>query len=121
MNGDVKRIADACERIAEALERAHPLSDSPLSSLSSGLETHSQKPKRRKGKEESEGKGGKEVNADWMADLHRNPTYEHIDIDIELGRAQQWCAVRNKICTRRFFINWLNKIDKPVQKQSVWD
>lgn len=47
--------------------------------------------------------------------LKANPIYSHIDIDAELARAKQWIArTGGRKLTSRFFVNWLNRIEKPL-------
>lgn len=68
-----------------------------------------------------EGKEGKEQacahlsDEDFIKNLKANPVYKHIDLDTEFGKMDAWLAVRpGRKKTQRFIINWLNKIDKPV-------
>lgn len=72
-------------------------------------------------------KAKKQVLSDdeWLDKLRNDPTYSHVDIDTEYGKAQNWCEERRRQCTRRFFINWLNRIEKPMnasglKKQEVY-
>ena len=55
--------------------------------------------------------------ADWLAQLEKNPAYVGIDIRRELGKAQAWASVRGVGVSQRRFINWLNKAaaDRPLQ------
>lgn len=49
--------------------------------------------------------------------LKANPMYSHINIDAELGKARQWIARNSgRKLTSRFFVNWLNRIEKPLGK-----
>ncbi|MCG3177356.1 MAG: hypothetical protein MOGMAGMI_02330 [Candidatus Omnitrophica bacterium] len=51
----------------------------------------------------------------WIATLKKDPTYAHVNIDQEIGKAKRWLELRpGRQFTRRFFINWINKIDKPI-------
>ncbi len=50
--------------------------------------------------------------------LKANPAYSHIDIDRELAKMDAWLLTpkgRGRKKTRQFIVNWLNKIDVPVQ------
>ncbi len=54
---------------------------------------------------------------DFIETLKANIAYKHINIDIELAKMDIWLALpRNKgrKKTDRFILNWLNKIDKPI-------
>lgn len=51
---------------------------------------------------------------DFVTELAADPTYSGIDVPREWGKAMNWCRVNNRKATRRFFVNWLNKIEKPI-------
>jgi len=72
-------------------------------------------------------KNDKNVNIDSSANaptdsvfldiLKTNPAYKMIDIDIELKKMDAWLLARpGRKKTRRFIVNWLNKVDKPIEK-----
>jgi len=43
-------------------------------------------------------------------------TYDYVDLQTEFKKMDGWLATRpGRTKTRRFIINWLNKVDKPVQ------
>jgi hypothetical protein len=69
-------------------------------------------------KEGKEGKGipyGQLSDEEFLKDLKTNPVYKHINIDTELGKMDVWLSTRSgRKKTRRFIVNWLNKIDRPV-------
>ncbi len=50
----------------------------------------------------------------YIAELSSNPTYAHIDVRREYGKAVEWYKLRRRQCTRRAFLGWLNRIDKPM-------
>jgi hypothetical protein len=53
--------------------------------------------------------------AEWLATIKANKAYSHIDIDAELDKMDAWLSTRpSRQKTRRFVVNWLNKIDKPM-------
>lgn len=54
------------------------------------------------------------IDDEWLKELEANPSYAGIDIRRELGKAQAWAGVRNAGVTRMRFINWLNKVDRPI-------
>lgn len=54
------------------------------------------------------------TDEDWLNELSRNPAYEGIDVKREHGKMVVWCRDRKKIATRRRFINWLNKCERPL-------
>ena len=51
---------------------------------------------------------------DWMKQLATNPAYSLIDVRREYSKMQTWCGVNRKMPTRRRFVAWLNRIDKPM-------
>jgi hypothetical protein len=68
-----------------------------------------------------EGKEGKEVadasvtnDEDWLKQLAINPAYSLIDVRREYSKMQTWCGVNRKMPTRRRFVAWLNRIEKPM-------
>ena len=69
-------------------------------------------------KKEKEGKDVAEVSAtsdeDWLNQLGTNPAYNLIDVRREYSKMQTWCGVNRKMPTRRRFVAWLNRIEKPM-------
>jgi len=68
-------------------------------------------PKRKKKKE-------KVVVSDeeWIKTLEDNPIYKGIEVRILHGKMLVWCENNGKKPTRRRFVNWLNREDKPLGK-----
>lgn len=56
----------------------------------------------------------KRSTEEFLAWLKTNEAYSHIDIAREFGKAMTWCEVNNRQCTERFFVNWLNRIERPL-------
>jgi uncharacterized protein YdaU (DUF1376 family) len=56
---------------------------------------------------------------DWIAALKANPAYEGVDVAKELGKMNTWCAANYKQPTRRRFVNWLNRCDKPLNNSNA--
>lgn len=59
-------------------------------------------------------------DSDFIETLKENPAYKGIDIDRELAKMDAWLltpAAKGRKKTRRFIVNWLNRIDKPVEKE----
>lgn len=55
-----------------------------------------------------------EADEAFIKTLEAMPAYQGIDIRRELGKAQAWASVNGKAITRRRFINWINKVERPV-------
>jgi hypothetical protein len=60
-------------------------------------------------------KRGEEITLD---SLKSNPMYDHINIDQEFQKARQWILLKGsgRKLTPRFFVAWLNRIEKPLQE-----
>ena len=74
---------------------------------------------KNKTRREQEEKKSHVVLADdqFIATLRANGAYQGIDIDRELGRMDAWLLTpkgRGRKKTRRFVVNWLNRIDRPM-------
>ncbi len=54
------------------------------------------------------------VDSEWIASLKSDKTYAGVDVDRELGKMHQWCKIRQLTPSRRRFINWLNRAEKPM-------
>jgi hypothetical protein len=62
-------------------------------------------------------KRGEEITLD---SLKQNPMYDHINIDNEFLKAKQWISQKGgRKLTPRFFVNWLNRIEKPLEQNGV--
>lgn len=53
-------------------------------------------------------------HAEFILALRNNPDYSHIEIDIELARAEAWAKSHGRAFNRRFVTNWLDRIEKPL-------
>lgn len=59
---------------------------------------------------------------EFLKNLKTNSAYKYIDIDNELGKMDSWLLVhKGRQKTRRFIVNWLNKIDRPIGAQAKLD
>jgi uncharacterized protein YdaU (DUF1376 family) len=56
-----------------------------------------------------------ECDADWVKTLSADTAYQGIDVNRELGRMTHWCTNNRKQATRRRFINWLNRCERPLE------
>ena len=77
--------------------------------LSSPLLTKEQKSKSR---------APRLTDEEWMERLKNAPAYSHVDFTAELSKMDMWLfdhPGRKK--TRKFILNWINKIDKPIATQ----
>lgn len=61
-----------------------------------------------------------QTDEQWLTALCSDPAYKHItDVRREHAKAKVWCQTNQRVMTRRFFVNWLNKIDRPMQAQAA--
>lgn len=51
----------------------------------------------------------------WLVSLKESPAYQGIDVIREHAKMIVWCRENKKQATRRRFIRWLNKVDKPLR------
>ena len=74
---------------------------------------------REEKKENSPSKSlGKNISDDeWLKTLEDNPTYRGLDVRAIYGKMVVWCETNGKRPTRRRFVNWLNREDKPLTPQ----
>jgi hypothetical protein len=54
-------------------------------------------------------------DADWLQSLGQLPAYAGIDVAREHGKMVAWCSANRKQPTRRRFVNWLNRAERPIQ------
>ncbi len=60
------------------------------------------------------------TDEEWLKSIKDNPAYQHIEIDRELAKMDAWLSTQpGRKKTRRFIINWLNKVEKPVSLKPV--
>lgn len=55
--------------------------------------------------------------ADWLAELKANPLFKHVDFAAEERKIAIWKmkpANVNRQITKRFWLNWLSKVDATV-------
>lgn len=82
------------------------------------------------GREWKEGNGRKEVgraavaaptsDSEWLAELQTNPAYNGISVATEFAKMRAWCSANKKQPTRRRFVNWLNRAEKPMQTTAAY-
>lgn len=83
-----------------------------------GVEEEKEKEEEKEEEQNRTPKPAHLSNEDFITTLKANKAYAHIDIDRELGKMDAWLSTNNRKKTRKFVVNWLNKIDKPLEKQN---
>lgn len=54
------------------------------------------------------------TDEEWLVSLEKEPCLAGVNIREQLAHAQFWCKNNSRQCTRRFFVNWINKADRTV-------
>ncbi len=80
------------------------------SSLSTQAEGEAEADKKGEG---SNGSSPASVE-DWLKELEADKTYQGISVRTEYGKMLNWCKVHGKQATKRRFVNWLNRSEKPL-------
>jgi hypothetical protein len=57
------------------------------------------------------------TDEEWISELEADPVNSGLNVRQELGKAEFWCRENHRICTRRFFTNWLLKAERKVGGQ----
>lgn len=61
----------------------------------------------------------KQTDEQWLENLKKSDIYRGINVQREIGKMKMWLSLRpGRKLTRRFIVNWLNKIDVPFQMPS---
>jgi len=58
-------------------------------------------------------------DTEFLAELKAEPGYQGIDLDRELSKCRVWTRSRGRQATRRTFIAWLNRIERPLAEAGV--
>lgn len=74
-------------------------------------------PKDKEKKEEKRVARSRQLSdEEFLASLKSNPAYQHIDFKVEDGKMDVWLGLHpGRQKTRKFIVNWLNKIDRPMK------
>jgi hypothetical protein len=52
----------------------------------------------------------------WFNTLKANPAYAELDVETSYHKLLAWCNANGKKPTRRRFVNWLNREERPLQR-----
>jgi hypothetical protein len=53
---------------------------------------------------------------EYIAELQADEAYADLNVRREYGKMVRWCETNRKQPTRRRFINWLNRADRPLNQ-----
>lgn len=56
---------------------------------------------------------------DWLTELEKDETYKGINIRVEFGKCRTWCNVRGLTLSKRRFVNWINRAEKPISSNGA--
>ena len=68
-------------------------------------------------REEKKGRSAEKsapTDAAWIKTLESDPAYVGIHVQREFDKMIAWCAVNRRQPTRRRFVNWLNRVERPM-------
>ena len=85
--------------------------DKPLSAQAEAeaeAEADTEEEKQKK-KQQLPKKASPKTDEEWLTSLQNSEVYSHLNVRHEFGKAGVWCETNGRQCTRRFFVNWLNK------------
>lgn len=54
------------------------------------------------------------TDEEWLKSLSCDPAYAGVNVSTEFAKMSRWCEVNRKSPSRRRFINWINRIEKPL-------
>lgn len=57
-------------------------------------------------------------DSEWLDGLAKNEAYQGVNVRTEFAKMQAWCSENRKTPSRRRFVNWLNRADRPVSPQA---
>jgi len=55
-----------------------------------------------------------QTDEEWLEGLQQDFAYREIGVRLEHAKMIRWCEVNKKKPSRRRFINWLNRAEKPM-------
>jgi len=109
-----ERDYTAAKRQRRYRER-HKNDSNAVTPLHNAVTSRKQKQSQKQIKEKEGANGSRPTSdLDWIAELCKDPTYRGIDVEIEYAKMHRWCEVNKKQPTRRRFINWLNRAERPL-------
>ena len=104
--------------IAKALERVSKAFPNPYESLTKGFDkgylTLKDKDKDKDKIDDEVEEKKVETDEQWIIALAADSTYAGIDVKREFGKMSAWCATNKKQASRRRFVNWLNRVERPM-------
>ena len=57
----------------------------------------------------------RQSDEEWLKSLESTPAYEGLDVRREHAKMVAWCSVNGKQPSRRRFVNWINRAERPMR------
>lgn len=117
LKGKMWVVSDTPREVTEGLKTRLSVTDGLKNRLPEKPSAGKTPPTKNDSTTKNEKKGAKLSDDAFLADLRKNDGYRGIDIDRELGRMKAWLSTARgarRSLTRQFVVNWLNKIDLPL-------
>ncbi len=115
-NGDVTLLSRRLKRDISVKEQTRLRVQRSRSNANVTLHSNSNSNSKNNKKEKEEEKKATTAavsDDQWLDSLQSNPAYKLLQVRTEYARAQVWAETNKRQCTRRFFVNWLNRA-KPM-------
>jgi len=119
------------DRLAFITEKSEKASKSALkrwSMYANAMPTHNEgnaiKEKKVKEKKVKESivANAQHTQEDFIKTLSENPAYKNLDLTAEFGKMSAWLSAHpGRKLTKRFAVNWLNRVEKPLEVGSKYD
>ena len=103
---DSVNLANPGETNSKANQEPEPRTKNQEPNLSSSLAEKKERARVKPADDES-----------WLAELEKDAAYAGINIRAELGKMQRWCAEKRRTPSRMRFVNWLNRVERPMTAQ----
>jgi len=59
-------------------------------------------------------------DSEWLEELGKNPAYAGLSVPTEFAKMRAWCSANSKQPTRRRFVNWLNRAERPMATNAAY-
>lgn len=112
------------ERLRKEVEKRrlhseHQRNNANMRWHSSGIAMAMPLENRNRNRNDISNKGVVKGVPDFLETLKTNLAYKHINLEVELARMDAWLlAHKGRLKTKRFIINWLNRIEVPIKPQT---
>lgn len=115
--GDASRHADGnAESMPEGIEKVMPSGNAELEGNRKGIGIEGNKTVGQN--DRAAGAAPALSDEDWLKGLAENPAYSTLDVPQQHAKMCTWCSVNGKQPTRRRFVNWLNRCERPMRGTS---